>query len=266
MAISAGFISVSIGDEAVTTTTSSLRVTLIFALVFNFAELFHRMRFFEFFEQFSLQLGEIILASTPLGLMLGFIILIWSLLLWVLDQNSKEANYPGLIGFLKALVDSYLLALGEFDWAGNFTEDDNNSNMFLFWMIFCIGSILSLLIILNMVIAVMEEAFGRVDADTDAFIRKAKLTAIIKNFPFLGIDTRKSLVEHKYVLAIEVDPAVDPIEKDSEEKHLNEDISSVQRKVVAMQAKLDRSALNLDKLCIQLGQTGIGLRDDVSED
>ena len=224
------------------------------------------MRFFEFFEQFSLQLDEIIKASRPLAFMLGFIILIWSLLLWVLDQNSNESNYKGFIGFSMALVDSYLLALGEFDWGGKFTEDDNSSNLILFWVIFCIGSVLSLLIILNMVIAVMQEAFDKVDAETEAFLRRSKLSAIIKNLPFLGEDTINSLVEHKYVLAVEVDPAVDPIEKESEETHLNEDISSVEHKIVAMQAKLDRSSLNLDKLCIQLGQNGRDKKEITWED
>lgn len=159
-----------------------------------------------------------------------------------------------------------MLALGEFDWGQKFTEDDNSSNLFLFWLIFCIGSVLSLLIILNMVIAVMQEAFDRVDADTDAFIRRQKLTAIIKNFPFLGNDIIEKLVEHKYVLAVEVDPEIDPIEKESEETHLVEDINSVEQKIFSMQDKLDLTALNLDKLCIQLGQNGSDKKEVTYED
>ena len=52
------------------------------------------------------------------------------------------------------------MALGDFEIRDEFMG--NTDNIFVFWMIFFIGTLISLLIILNMVIAVMGGTFNRV--------------------------------------------------------------------------------------------------------
>ena len=115
---------------------------------------------FDKFAIFFQQMKEIVLDSLPLASMLAFIILAQTILFWVLDSNSDEPRYHGYDGFANCFVDSYMLALGEFKIAENFT--DNSHNILVFWFIFFAGTILTLLIILNMVIALMSSTFERV--------------------------------------------------------------------------------------------------------
>ena len=90
--------------------------------------------------------------------MLGFIVITQTLLFWVLDQNSTQSDYDGFAGFGRCLINSYRLALGDFEIVGdNFTV--YSDNVIIFWLIFCVGTLVSLLIILNMVIAIMGGTF-----------------------------------------------------------------------------------------------------------
>ena len=82
------------------------------------------------------------------------------MIFWVLDQNSTEQKYQGFEGFGFCMIDSYRLSLGDFWIAENFVG--NTDYILIFWCIFFIATLISLLIILNMVIAVMGGTFGRV--------------------------------------------------------------------------------------------------------
>lgn len=73
-----------------------------------------------------------------------------------------------------------MFALGEFDFTGNFAG--NTDNIVIFWMLFFIGTLISLLIILNMVIAVMGNTFERVDKQTEAHVMRSKLDMISHNY------------------------------------------------------------------------------------
>ena len=78
------------------------------------------------------------------------------------------------------MVDSYRLALGDFEITESFIE--NTEYIIVFWIVFFIGTLVALLIILNMVIAVMGTAFTRVAEQEDAEILRAKLALIYDNF------------------------------------------------------------------------------------
>ena len=66
---------------------------------------------------------EITFDALPLGTMLGFVVLTQTFLFWVLDKNSSNPHYEGFKGFHDCLIDSYRLALGDFEIAGDsFTE------------------------------------------------------------------------------------------------------------------------------------------------
>lgn len=153
---------------------------MIMAILLNLVELFTRIRIFDFFAYFVRQLNEIVIDALPLGTMLGFIVLAQTLLFWILDQNTIEPNYAGFAGFGNCLIDSYRLALGDFEVTGSF--DGNLENEIVFWLIFFIGTLISLLIILNMVIAVMGGTFERVSEQTEAHILRSKLTLILENY------------------------------------------------------------------------------------
>ena len=95
--------------------TELLRVFMVLGLLFNTIELFVRIRVFDFFAYFVRQMSEIVEDAAPLGAMLGCIVLTQAVLFWVLDQNSDEAEYDGLSGFGNCLINSYRLALGDFE-------------------------------------------------------------------------------------------------------------------------------------------------------
>jgi len=124
-------------------------------------ELFSRVRMFDFFAYFVRQLEEIIKDAMPLGSMLLFITLAQMLLFWILDQNSAEPKYAGFAGLGRCFIDSYRLSIGDFEVTGSFI--DNTDYIIVFWIIFFIGTLISLLVILNMVVALMGATFERVN-------------------------------------------------------------------------------------------------------
>ena len=72
---------------------------------------------------------------------------------------------------------------------------------------FIIGTLISMLIILNMVIAVMTSAFEKVEADEVPYQYRTKLRYILDYLH----QYEKDLQGSKYVLSIVVDPEIDPI-------------------------------------------------------
>ena len=110
------------------------------------------------------------------------------------------------------LIDSYRLALGDFEITGNFQENMNGYQIIVFWLVFFVGTLISLLIILNMVIAVMASAFEAVEEENMNHIYRSKLHLIISNYHRFSPNMIKKLQESKYILSVEVDPEVDPIE------------------------------------------------------
>ena len=63
-------------------------------------------------------------------------------------------------GILNALVMQYLLALGDFAFADAFVATSPNGN--LVWVLFALATFLTQVTILNMMIAIMGDAFARV--------------------------------------------------------------------------------------------------------
>ena len=137
----------------------------MFAMILNLVELFNRIRIFKFFANFIRQIEYIVYDASALGAMLGFIVVAQALLFWILDFNSYERVYVGAYGLVLIFVDSYRLALGDFEIREEFVG--NTDNILIFWAIFCIGTLISLLVILNMVIAVMGGTFNRVAEQTE---------------------------------------------------------------------------------------------------
>ena len=126
--------------------------------------------------------------------------------------------YEGTSGFLICLIDSYRLAVGDFEVAENFV--DNSDFMWLFWLIFFIGTMMSLLIILNMVIAMMSETFTRVKSDTESYILRERLSLILEHQHTFLEELREKVVRSHYLVTVQVDPVVDPIEDDTTDSQL----------------------------------------------
>jgi len=202
---------------------------MVITIQLNVLEFFTRVRMFDFFAYFVRQLREICIDSLPLASMLGFIVAAQTLLFWTLDQNSNEPAYFGWDGLGRCAVDSYRLAIGDFEIAGSFVN--NTEYIFVFWVIFFIGTLISLLVILNMVIAVMSATFERVEAETEAHVMRQKLSAILENFHRLPKKVIENMIAHRYLLVVQVDPDVDPIEKESMEKRIVDRVKTLETQV-----------------------------------
>ena len=108
------------------------------------------------------------------------------------------------------MIDSYRLALGDFEVTSTF--EDHEQLTILFWLVFFFGTVTSLLIILNMVIAVMSSTFARVESENEAHIYREKLLAMLENMHRISSSITSQYSEHKYLLLLDIDPETDPIE------------------------------------------------------
>ena len=80
-------------------------------------QLFRFLKIFKFFQSFIRQFLEIIKTSAQIASMLIFVIVAQGILFYILDRNSEEAVYTdkGFKGFLMVIMDSYKLAVGDFE-------------------------------------------------------------------------------------------------------------------------------------------------------
>lgn len=96
---------------------------------------------------------------------------------YVLQGNNTADTENGTnFSYFESLIMSYRFALGDFAITDSFS---GAPNQIVFWLIFFIGSVIQLLIILNMVVAVMSATFDEVTLTNEANIYKSKLSAII---------------------------------------------------------------------------------------
>ena len=142
-------------------------------------QLFYLIRIFDFFAAFVRSLIEILKDVTPIGSVLLFITVTQGALFYILDMNQTTPTFhgAGLAGLGALFVNSYRLTLGDFELT-TFHAEAGVYSIF-FWLIFVLGTLVSLLILLNMVIAVMSATFERVAGETEAHLYREKLIAIL---------------------------------------------------------------------------------------
>ena len=116
-------------------------------------ELVNQLRIFDYFSPFVRSLEEIFVDSAQIIAMFSIIVFFQGIIIWTLDN---QITYPGMKGLGNSFIQSYFLALGDFGVSESF---DGAKLEWLFWIIFIITTYLSLLIILNMVIAIMDGTF-----------------------------------------------------------------------------------------------------------
>ena len=161
------------------------------------------------------------------------------------------------MGFFNCMIDSFRLALGDASITEYFV--DNTEYIACFWFLFILGSLFETLIILNMVIALIWGTFDRVNANMVGDIRRAKIGLVCDNYHSFSSSLKAKFNTNKYLLAIEVDPEVDSVEKDSMEKRLNDrisklesDLSKVNANSDAQQDRLSHISYTLDNLVDRL--------------
>ena len=214
-------------EEVVTGLKQNLRIVNITQILLMNYQLLYLIRIFDFFAAFVRSLMEILKDSAPIGSVLIFITITQGMLFYVLDMNQTEPAFHGggLAGLGNLFVNSYRLTLGDFELTGSF---EDTSNPVFFWLTFVLGTLVSLLILLNMVIAVMSATFECVAAETEAHLYREKLIAILDKIHAFPDSTKKEFGAHKYLLLLEVDPEVDPIADDTRENRVTGELAGLQ--------------------------------------
>ena len=143
------------------------------------------------------------------------------------------------------MIASYRMSVGDFDIIDTF---EDNSHKVTFWLIFIVGNLVSLLIILNMVIAVMSESFASVQENIDANIYKMKVENLIENSHRLTKEDREEIEKHKYLVLIAVETYKEVDEDQKSENRIRKDIGVLTKRFEKTEKDLSRISLNAEIL------------------
>ena len=86
-------------------------------------------------------------------------------------------------GFIAALLNQYMLGLGEFD-----VEDFNGDNAFACWIFFCLATFITQITIFNMLIAVMGDTYDRVSEKKDQATLAEKIKILADYVWVVGLE------------------------------------------------------------------------------
>lgn len=203
-------------------------------LIQNFVFLYY-VKVFDFWATFVRSLSQIVITSLPLAATLFVFIFTQTLMFYVLAMNNPDDS----TGFFTVAIDSYRFALGDFNITGTFEQTPNT---IVFWLIFFIGTIVQILIILNMVIAVMSNSFAEVSATNEANIFKAKLQCLEDYGLLCDAACNSTFKELDYLYLIEVDPVVTDIgptlTAELPEAKLENELSAANKKIEQLNDEL----------------------------
>ena len=221
---------------------NNLSIAVVFSLMFNIVEFVNQIRIFDYFQGFVRQLLATIEDSIQIAIMLIVMVVFWAMAFFTLEASQNFDVREGGYTPTMALIDSYRMALGDFEVFGRFEESED---AWVFYIIFGIGTVLQLLIILNMVIAVMGASFEAVNDDLDAHMIKEKLTYIVDNWFRLPEATKEEMRKSRYLVLLNIDPqgSFEESGLDDEEDAKIEELVSGMRVLLYEQA---RSNTNID--------------------
>ena len=114
-----------------------------------------------------------------------------------------------------------------------------------------IGTVISLLIILNMVIAVMSATFERVQEENDAYIRREKLSVIKENWYRMPDSYKRKFREAKYLVLVQVDPVVDADREFDQISYITDQVESIKTAIKEIQLNQSITHFKLDTQAIR---------------
>ena len=118
---------------------------------------------------------------------------------FILGRNSDGSNFAGDTVFL-AFIFSYKMGLGDFDTDGFGTDDE-----ILIWILWFLNTLSIAIIMLNLVIAIMGDIFGRVQETRKATMLQ-EFTSIMRENDFL-FDRNSIFKKVKYIVIIDPEKA-----------------------------------------------------------
>jgi len=165
-----------------------------FAVFLLWVRLFYLLRVFESTAYLVSMITAIIIDMKYFMLALLVAILAFGNAYFILGRNSEEDNFTGN-NIWEAFIYAVRTGLGDFNVDGFGTSDE-----LLIWIIFFINTIIVVIIVLNLVIAIMGDTFGKVQ-ETQEATKLQEFASIIRENEFLISRTR--LFKHcKYIIVI----------------------------------------------------------------
>jgi len=197
-------------------------------LIQTFVLLFY-VQVFDFWATFVRSLVQIIIKSLPLAATLLVFVATQTLIFYVLAMNNEDGEEQN---FFLVAIDSYRFALGDFNVVDTF---ESSPNKIVFWIMFFIGTIVQILIILNMVVAVMSSSFDEVSATNEANIMKAKLRCIEEYQLLCESSCNDKFTELDYLYLIDIDAVVTDLgatlTAELPDQKMSNDIAEVNKKL-----------------------------------
>ena len=131
---------------------------------FMWIKVFYWMRIFKNFAYFITIIMATIRDSGSFMVMLCIIIFAFANLFFVIQNNTlNDPSYYYVNSYLdNSVIDSiiaiYLMSLGEFDYSGY----GNGPDKHVVWLFFILGTYLTLIVFMNVLIAIMGDSYARV--------------------------------------------------------------------------------------------------------
>lgn len=134
----------------------------VIAMMFlcQYAKFFYFLRIFDKSAPLVRAIIQIVVDCLQFLIIFSLGVVCFAVIFWILSMNNDRANSSlfHIPNFTDAVIYSYLLALGEF----NTDEFDDSSAPFLLWAMFLLATAFSMIILLNMLIAIMGESFTKI--------------------------------------------------------------------------------------------------------
>ena len=173
---------------------------------FMWIKVFYWMRIFRNFAYFITIITATIGDSGSFMVMLCIIIFAFANMFFIIQNNTLREDYHYVnsflgIGWLDSIIAMYLMSLGEFDYDGYGSGPDK----YVAWSFFILGTYLSLIVFMNVLIAIMGDSYARVSEtkEQSALIEQVQ---IIQDLQWL-LDLKDVFKGQRYIVRVYKDEA-----------------------------------------------------------
>jgi len=179
----------------------NLRIAASIAVLVMWMKLFYWMRLFGPTAFFIRMIEETIYDIRTFAIMFIFCVMSFANGLYVLNYGRSAEGEDDLfvsafgIGMLDAIIDQYMLGLGEFG-----TDNFKGKGKFLAWIYFLLATFITQITFLNMLIAIMGDTFDRVSEAREQSALKEKIN-ILSDYIWMMRDVSNEN-ESKYVYVV----------------------------------------------------------------
>ncbi|CDW73665.1 wd-40 repeat protein [Stylonychia lemnae] len=168
---------------------------------------------------------------------------------YLLSISNRNEDDRFIKSFPMSIMFVYRMALGDFD-----TEKFGNESIYLVWFIFILSTMLIMILLLNLLIAIMGDSYGKVTQAEEQSKVQEYLQLLLDN-SFL-IDKQKIFDDVKFIICIKLDEDDDNLNTEQNnmmkkmlqnQELLMNTIQDVQKNQVSLREQFNREIIHRDK-------------------